>query len=98
MDGQVGRILRPVEWKQIDHKASQAVDDLRQSLVDAKKYSQGYELSEMRDEQIDNAKKARRYLNQARSAILKASEYNVFGPADVAQLTAKIDQAKADLK
>lgn len=98
IDNQVSRILRQVDWSEVDQKGRLAVNDLRQSLADAKIYSQDYELSEMRDEQLDNAKKAKKYLGLARRKILRASEFNVFGAIDVAHLTAQIDQAKADLK
>jgi hypothetical protein len=82
----------------VNEKARQAVIELRQYLADAKIYAQDYELSEMREEQIDNAKKAKKWLEKARQAILRASEFNVFGPIDVAHLSAQIDQTKADLK
>lgn len=97
IDNQIGRILRQVDWADVDQKGRLAVDELRQNLADAKIYSQDYELSEMRDEQLDNAKKAKKWLSAARRQILKASEFNVFGAIDVAHLTAQIDQAKADL-
>ena len=90
--------MRQVDWAQVNQKGRTAVEELRQSLADAKIYSQDYELSEMRNEQLDNAKKAKKYLDLARRQILRASEFNVFGAIDVAHLTAQIDQAKADLK
>ena len=98
VDNQVSRILRQVDWTLVNQKDRVAVEELRQSLADAKVYSQVYELSEMRNEQLDNAKKAKKYLGLARRQILRASEFNVFGAIDVAYLTAQIDQAKADLK
>jgi hypothetical protein len=98
VDTQVSMILRKVDQAQAGSKARAAIAKLGQALVDSKIYSTDYELSEMRDEQLENAKTARKYLNQARAAILKASEFNVFGAVDVAHLTAKIDQAKAELK
>jgi hypothetical protein len=79
-------------------RARKAVDELRQDLVDAKKYAQDYELSETREEQVVNAKKANRWLDKAHQAILKASEFNVFGPIDIAHISAQIEQVKADLK
>ena len=98
IDNQVGRQLRQVDWALVEAKGRKAVADLRQNLNNAKIYSQDYELSEMRDEQLDNAKKATKWLDKARQNILRASEFNVFGAVDVAHLTAQIDQAKADLK
>jgi len=98
IDTQVNMILRKINWDEVNEKARKAVVELRQNLADAKIYSTDYELSEMREEQIDNAKKARKWLEQARQRILRASEFDVFGPVDTAYLTAQIDQAKADLK
>ena len=98
VEAQVERILRQVDWAEVNEKGRVAVAELRQSLTDARTYSQDYELSEMRQEQLDNAKKAKKYLSLARRQILRASEFDVFSAIDVAHLTAQIDQAKADLK
>lgn len=83
---------------EVPEKGRKAINELKQNLIDAKIYTQDYELSEMRQEQLDNAKRAKKYLSLARRQILRASEFNVFGAVDVAHLTAQIDQAKADLK
>jgi hypothetical protein len=98
IDNQVNMILRKINWDQVGEKARKAVLELRQDLVDARVYSSDYELSEMRNEQLDNAKKAKNYLEKARQQILRASEFDVFGPIDVAYITAQIEQVKADLK
>jgi hypothetical protein len=98
VDGQVSRILRQTDMREIGEKARKALAELAQDLRDAKMYTRDYELSEMREEQLDNAKKAKKWLDKARAAILRASEFNVFNAVDVAHLTAQIDQAKADLK
>ena len=91
-------LTKTVDRLEIGERGRSALVKLSQSLDGARIYSQDYEVSEMRDEQLDNAKKAKRYLEQARQAILRASEFNIFGAIDVAHLTAQIDQAKADLK
>jgi glyoxylate carboligase len=98
IDTQVSMILRKTDWQDVGEKPRKAVLELRQNLADAKIYAQDYELSEMRDEQLDNAKKAKKWLERAQQQILRASEFNVFGPIDTANLTAQIEQAKADLK
>jgi len=98
VDTQVNMILRKIDWEEINEKGRKAVAELHQDLTDAKAYAADYELSEMRDEQLDNAKKARKWLEKSRQAILRASEFNVFGPVDTAHLTAQIEQVKADLK
>jgi hypothetical protein len=98
LDTQVTMILRKVDQYMLSEKPRNELAGLRQSIADARTYSRDYELSEMREEQIDRAKKARKFLEQARQAILKASEFNVFGPVDVAHLTAQIDLIKNGLK
>ncbi|MBX4197129.1 hypothetical protein KW801_01055 [Candidatus Saccharibacteria bacterium] len=98
VDGQVSRILRQTDFIEAGEKGRKAVVELRQNLADAKIYAQDYELSEMRQEQLDNAKQANKWLEKARQQVLRASEFNIFSPIDVAHLSAQIDQAKADLK
>ena len=95
---QVNLILRKTDLAGFNEKGRKAVAELRQFLADAKIYSHVYELSEMREEQMENANKAKKYLEKARQCILRASEFNIFGAIDVAHLTAQIDQLKADLK
>ena len=91
-------ILRRIDQTKLDEKPRGAVAKVHQSLIDAKIYIRDYELSEMRDEQLKNAKTGKKWLEQARQAMLKASEYNVFGAIDVAHLSAQIDQIIGDLK
>lgn len=98
LEAEINMILRQVDQYKLDEKPRGAVVKLRQALVDAKIYIRDYELSEMRDAQINNAKKAKKWLEQARRQLLRASEFNIFGAIDVAHLSAQIDQIKADLK
>ncbi|MDB5166078.1 MAG: hypothetical protein JWM37_150 [Candidatus Saccharibacteria bacterium] len=71
---------------------------IRRDIVDARLDTRDYELSETRQEQLDNAKAAIERLEVLRSSILALSEQNVFGAADVAQLTAKIEQIIVNLQ
>ncbi len=98
IDSQVQRVLRSTDWDEVNERGRKAVAQLRQDLADARIYAADYELSEMRDERLDNAKKAKKHLEQVRRQILRASEFDVFGPIDVAHLTAQIDQLIGDLK
>jgi hypothetical protein len=98
LESDINLILRKIALHKLDEKERNALAKLRQALNDAKVYGQDYELSEMRDEQLDNAKQAKKYLEQARQAILKASESNIFSAIDVAHLSANIDQLIGDLK
>ena len=98
IENQTRRILRSVNIFKLNRTASNALTDLRQVLSDARIYTQDYELSETREEQIENATRAREYLESARRDILTASEFNIFNAVDVAQMTAQIDQIISDLK
>jgi len=97
IEGQINRILRSVDIGEIAEKGRRAINELKQNLIDARIYSQDYELSEMRQEQLDNAKKAKKWLNASRTQILRASEFEVFGAIDVAQLSAEIETVIEDL-
>ena len=72
--------------------------DLKQDLERARTYASVYELSETPEDQTANTKRAKHWLSKANARILKASEYNIFGPVDVASLSAQIDQLIAELK
>src|SRR5882757_800623 len=98
VENQIGMILRKVNLRKLANREVKLLASLRQNLTDARIYAHDYELSEMREEQIDNSKRAKKYLEQARQQILRASEFNIFGPIDVAHLSAQIDQAWDDLK
>ena len=92
------QILRKTDPTKLERNYREALYDLRQNLVDIRIYVNAYEFSEERPEQEQNAKTARKWLAKSRQNILKASEADVFGPADVAQLSAQIDQLSGDLK
>jgi hypothetical protein len=98
VDNQINMILRAVNYRQLAAREVKLLAGLTQNLSDARIYAHDYEVSEMREEQLDNAKKAKKYLNQARAAILRASEFDIFGAVDVAHLTAQVDQIIGDLK
>lgn len=98
VDAQVRRILREVDVYSLTSKERGIVDDLQQQLIDSKIYAQGYELSETREEQLENANTAKYWLDKARKNIVLASEFNIFGAIDVAHLTAQIDQVTTNLE
>ena len=98
LEADVRQILRKVNESKLERKYRNVLTELRQSLVDIRIYTNAYEFSEERPEQLKNAGLAKDYLQQARQHILKASEVNVFNAIDVAHLTAQIDQLIGDLK
>ena len=98
LERQVRSILRPVDTLKLNKSLRDVLSGLQQNLQDARVYTSDYALSETRQQQLDNAKQAKKYLNQANRAMLSASEHDIFGPLDIAHLAALIDQIKADLK
>jgi hypothetical protein len=98
IERQVNQILRPIDLLKRSRDIRETIANLRQNLHDARIYTTDYELSETRENQLDNAKQAKRYLERANKGILTASEDDIFGTLDVAHITALIDQLKADLK
>lgn len=98
LEGDMRSILRNVNMRSLDLRERDALAKLSQALEDARVYTQGYELSETREEQVKNARIGKKWLRQARQHILKVSERGVFGAIDVAHLSAQIDQVIGDLK
>lgn len=98
LEAEVRQILRRTDTAKLERKYREFLSTLGQNLSDIRIYVNAYEFSEDRQEQLDNAKTAKKWLAQARQNILRASEADVFGAADTAQLTAQIDQLKEDLK
>ena len=74
------------------------IASLKSELIDARLDIRDYELSETREEQLGKAKEAKLRLERIRKAILAASEYNVFGSVDVAQLTARLGQISEQVR
>jgi hypothetical protein len=98
VDAQISRALRKFDLRKFSSKERNILAGLQQNLEDARIYANDYELSETRQEQLDNAKKAKKWLEQARTNILTASEFNIFDAIDVAHLTAQIEQIGSNLK
>jgi Na+-translocating ferredoxin:NAD+ oxidoreductase RnfC subunit len=76
----------------LDKPIQKILDSLRRELVDARLDVRDYELSETRQEQLAKALEAKRRLDHIRKLILAASEHDLFGAVDVAQLSAQIEQ------
>lgn len=91
LEGEIRQILRRHEIDKLDFKARKNLAELQQDLVDARIYTQAYELSETADEQHATARAAKSWLAKAEKCILAASQYDIFGPVDVAHLSAQIE-------
>jgi hypothetical protein len=98
LDNHIARLLRRFDLAKQSKNAREAITELRQNIVDAKTYTNDYELSETREEQLQNAKQAKKWLEEARKNILIASQYDVFNAVDTAHLSAQAEQIEASLK
>jgi predicted Holliday junction resolvase-like endonuclease len=98
LNRQVNIILRNFDLRKLSVKERDFLTKLQQNLADSRIYTRDYELSETREEQLDTAKIAKKWLEHARKNILAASESNIFGAIDVAHMSAIIDQIIFELK
>jgi hypothetical protein len=87
---QIKIVLRALDADTLDTEQRAAVASLKRLIVDARLDIHDYELSETREEQIENAVEAKKRVAKVQANILHAG--NVFGPADVAQLSAQLEQ------
>lgn len=98
LEAEIRLILRGVDTAKLPAKQRAILAEIQQDLIDARKYASGYELSETRTEQLDNAKTATKWLNKVQKCILSASEHDIFSAIDVASLSAQIETLKEVLK
>jgi len=92
LETQLSGILSAIDVYDLPAQEAKIISTLKREMVDARLDTRDYELSETRDEQLKNGKVAKKRLAHIRKNILAASEYNVFSPVDVAQLSAQIEQ------
>jgi hypothetical protein len=70
---------------------------IKRQVVDVRLDIRDYGMAETKLEQERLAKAARSRLERFERNIVKAGEYGLLGPADIAQLSAEIQQLIADL-
>jgi hypothetical protein len=68
------------------------IETIKRTVPEAKLDLRDYELAETRAEQLQKRGEALERLRQLRQQILQASEHGLFGAADVAQITATLEQ------
>jgi len=97
IESEIRLVWRQFDVSRLPAKQKAVLAELEQDLLDARKYTSAYELSETREEQLNNAKTAKHWLNKARRCILTASEHDIFSAVDVASLSAQIETVKEKL-
>lgn len=88
-------VLRSMDMDSLDLNEKKVVANIRRLMVDARLDVRDYELSETRQEQLKKAAAGKRRLTKLQGNILAASM--VFGPADVAQISAQLGQIESHL-
>lgn len=97
LQADVLRLLSGIDVTTLDTKEQQVVEDLRNNLIDVRIEIQNYELAETREHQLKNAKVAKKHM-QTIEKLIMSNPVGVFGPVDVAHLTAYIGQITDRLK
>ncbi len=98
VDTEISLVLRKVEIHKLSQKNRELLAKLQQELNDARIYSRDYEGADNPEDRMKNAAFARKWLKRAHRDMLSASEHNIFGAVEVAQLSAQIDQIIGGLK
>ena len=96
VEGQIKALLRSIDTELLEPGEKKAVAILRRLAIDTRLDIRDYELSETREEQLKCAAAAKKQLTKLQAAILAAGP--AFGPADVAQLTAQIEQINETIR
>lgn len=68
---------------------------IKRLIVDTRLDIRDYELSETREEQLRYAAEGSKRLEELRTSIITASEYNIFSAIDIARIGSLLDQIKA---
>jgi hypothetical protein len=92
LESQIGSILSFYDISELPMQQKDLVTVLKHQLIDARLDARDYEYAETRAEQLLHAKEGKQRLKELSQSILKASEYNLFGAVDVAQISARIEQ------
>jgi hypothetical protein len=90
----LGSLWGNVELQDLDTPARKALEATRRQVQAAQAVAKDYEFSESEEDtraQLRLLPKAVKSLEQLRGYILKASEYDLLGAVDVAQLSAQLD-------
>jgi len=91
LEANVLRLLAHIDSADLSTKEQHTLAQLKNALIDARLEIQDYELAETRDDQLRNAKIAKKYLQNVEK-LMATNPTGVFGPVDVAHLTAYIGQ------
>jgi ribosome-binding factor A len=86
---QMNQIVRRLDRNELSSKDRTVLAKTAQDLATARVYASAYELSETREEQLENTKAAKKWLNLVNKNLLAMS--HIFSAIDTAHMTAQID-------
>ncbi|HKR82252.1 MAG TPA: hypothetical protein VJR27_04625 [Candidatus Saccharimonadales bacterium] len=92
LGAQLTNLLGPIDVHGLPRETREVVEVIRGQLVDARLDVRDYELAETRAEQQKLASATRERLERLQQHILAASPHGIFGAADVAELSARLQQ------
>lgn len=96
VEQQVKALLRGVDADLLEPDEKKTLASLRRLLTEVRLDIRDYELSETRDEQLKCRRAAKKRLRELQKAILAMSA--AFSPADVAQVSARLEQVEGWLQ
>ena len=88
----IAGIISGADLSTMDAKSRNLALKMKRQATDVRLDIRDYEYSETRREQITHADASRKRLQNIRSDILAASEYEIFSAVEVVQLSTWIDQ------
>ena len=92
LSSQLDSLLSRVDTPSLPVAVQKILSPMRQQLVDARLEVRDYDLAQTRAEQFAFARAGKDRLTTLHQTMLAASEHGIFGAADVAQLSARIQQ------
>ncbi len=97
ISARIAQMASSLDIDSLPREQREVVTLLKNQAIDIRLEIRDYGLAETRQEQEQLAKAAAERIEIMQATVLKASEYNLLGAADVAQLSAQLQQLIAEL-
>lgn len=98
LEAQINAVLSVIDADASPIEERKIITLLKRQIVDARLDIRDYDYADTRVEQSRHGEEARKRLEQLEILIIAASEYNIFGAADVAQISAHAQALAAELQ
>lgn len=92
ISARIAQLVSSIDVESLPREQRETVIALKNQAVDIRLEIRDYGLAETQEEQKQLARAAAERLQVLQATVLKASEYNLLGAADVAQLSAQVQQ------